>query len=93
MLPLFYHPRKLVESTQSQRPLTKPTSAALEASTSATSSSGHAYISASNYKISTDTSILNHTHLRYVHLSSNSSGHQELPRKFQRKKIWLPFFC
>ncbi|PON31912.1 hypothetical protein PanWU01x14_365900 [Parasponia andersonii] len=85
MLPPLYHPHELNESTRSQKPPTKLTSPALKASTSATSSSGHAYISDSNYMISVDTSISSRAHLRRVHLSSNSSSHQELSHRFRRK--------
>ncbi|PON97116.1 hypothetical protein TorRG33x02_071660 [Trema orientale] len=71
-LPL-YHPHKLAELTRSQRPPTKLTSVhplPPDASTSATSSSGYAYISGSNYKISADTSISCR-----VHLPFSSSGY------------------
>ncbi|PON81846.1 hypothetical protein TorRG33x02_223620 [Trema orientale] len=50
VLPPLYHPRELAELARSQRQPTKVTSVGPEASTSATSSSGHAYISSSNYK-------------------------------------------
>ncbi|PON83787.1 hypothetical protein TorRG33x02_204540, partial [Trema orientale] len=92
-LPLFYHPHELDESTRFQRPPTKSTSAAPKASTSATSSSSHAYISGSKYKISVDTSISSHAHLRRVRLGFSSRSHQELPHKFRRKNVWLLFFC
>ncbi|PON67637.1 hypothetical protein TorRG33x02_264260 [Trema orientale] len=75
----LYHPREVAESTRSQKPPTKPISAAPEASTSATNSSGHAYISSSNYKISIDTSI--------SQPYTSPLGHQEFSRKFRRKKV------